>query len=67
MIAKEPNRWNLVKTGKRPANELLVQLVVEKKVVPGMWVEYRKLWFVDNRPVFPTHWRPMADLPRGLK
>jgi len=73
----QADRWHKVsENSRKPLNGLLVQIVVSTpemvngsyhQVVPGFYNEYRKLWFTGERPVYPTHWRPLARLPRGLR
>ena len=58
---------NIARKPDKPKDKKEVLLAVDKKVVPGFWNEYRQLWFCGERPVFPSHWREMPTLPRGLK
>ena len=64
---QEANRWHIASKGRKPDPALQVLVGVDGVVIAGHWNEKRNLWFAGERPIFPTHWRPMPRLPKVRK
>ncbi len=65
---QEGDRWHLVGPNRKyPMPGKLVQVVVDGDVMAGEYNERRSLWFIGDRPIYPTHWRPMSRPPRSLR